>query len=260
MSVFGGQISADQEVPESHPRYKSLLIRNRVVEGVERGITSPHGLIAHGRGEAFDYLIGEETCDFAEVAIEAAAAHLLLAASPVISMNGNTTAIVPEESVRLSKVLGCPLEINIFHSSKVRESEMQKALLGCGATVVLMPEEDYTLDYIASNRRFVNRNGIFKSDCVFVPLEDGDRCQALVRMGKIVIVVDLNPMSRTAQTASVTIVDNVIRCLPLLSDRIIDLKEKGSSEWRKIIERYDNVRILRQAEERIRGGADRSVK
>lgn len=257
MSVLGSQLSSDQEVPESHPRYKSLLLRNRVVDGVARGITSPHGLIAHGRGEAFDYLIGEETRDFALVAIEAAAAHMLLAASPVISMNGNTTAIVPEESVRLSSVLGCPLEINIFHSSKEREKAMQGALLGCGADTVLMPEEGYTLEYIASNRRFVNRNGIFKSDCVFVPLEDGDRCQALVRMGKVVIVVDLNPMSRTAQTATVTIVDNVIRCLPLLCDRIQELRGRGRSVWQRVVEGYDNVRTLKLAEERIRGGAAR---
>ncbi len=253
MSALNSQITTDQEVPESHPRYKSLLIRNRVVQGVERGITSPHGLIAHGRGEAFDYLIGEATCDFAETAIEAAAAHLLLARSPVISMNGNTTAIVPDESVRLSTVLGCPLEINIFHSSKEREVAMRKALLECGATAVLMPEEEFTLDYIESNRRFVNRHGIFQADCVFVPLEDGDRCEALVRMGKVVIVVDLNPMSRTAQTACVTIVDNVLRCLPLLTDRIQALKEKGSPEWRRIVEGFDNKRILKQAEGRIRG-------
>lgn len=253
MSTDTGYLSSDREVPESHPRYKSLLLRNRIVEGVERGITSPHGLIAHGRGEAYDYLIGEETCDFAEAAIEAAAAHMLLASSPVISMNGNTTALVPDESVKLSKVLGCPLEINIFHASKEREVAMQKALLACGADAVLMPEEEFTLDYIESNRRFVNRNGIFKSDCVFVPLEDGDRCQALVRMGKCVIVVDLNPMSRTAQTASVTIVDNVIRCLPRLSEAIKVMRNKGSSAWQCIVNGYDNARTLQLAERRIRG-------
>jgi 4-phosphopantoate--beta-alanine ligase len=253
MSELNGENSQDQEVPESHPRYKSLLIRNRVVQGVELGITSPHGLIAHGRGEAFDYLIGEETCDFAETAIEAAAAHLLLARSPVISMNGNTTAIVSDESVKLSTLLGCPLEINIFHSSKEREIAMQKALLACGAATVLMPEEEFTLDYIESNRRFVNRNGIFQADCVFVPLEDGDRCEALVRMGKKVIVVDLNPLSRTAQTASVTIVDNVIRALPRLLERIQALRGTGSSELSRIIEGFDNKRILKQAEGRVRG-------
>jgi len=44
-------------IPKSHPRYISLRTRNVLVEGVNKGITSIHGLIAHGRGEAFDYLI-----------------------------------------------------------------------------------------------------------------------------------------------------------------------------------------------------------
>ena len=44
-----------------------------------------------------------------------------------------------------------------------------------------------------------------------MPLEDGDRCEALVAMGKTVLVVDLNPLSRTARTATVTIVDEVGR-------------------------------------------------
>ena len=53
---------------------------------------------------------------------------------------------------------------------------------------------------------------------VLVPLEDGDRCEALVAMGKTVLVVDLNPLSRTARTASVTIVDEVGRVAEALRD------------------------------------------
>lgn len=52
---------SDIEIPESHPRYQSLLTRHRIEEGVEKGITSRQGLIAQGRGEAFDYLLGERT-------------------------------------------------------------------------------------------------------------------------------------------------------------------------------------------------------
>ena len=41
---------------------------------------------------------------------------------------------------------------------------------------------------------------------------------ALVKMGKKLITIDLNPLSRTAQTAHITIVDELTRCLPLLSN------------------------------------------
>ena len=46
---------------------------------------------------------------------------------------------------------------------------------------------------------------------ILVPLEDGDRCEALVDLGKQVLVIDLNPLSRTARKATVTIVDEVSR-------------------------------------------------
>ena len=187
------------DVPESHPRYLSLALRDRIVAGVEAGITSPHGLIAHGRGEAYDYLIGERTRPFAKRAVRAAAAMLLRAEHPVLSVNGNVAALVPAELVRLGELLDAPLEINIFHASKARERAMRRHLLAHGALEVLMPTKRAQLDFIESNRRFVHPDGIHRADVVFVPLEDGDRCEALRRMGKDVVTVDLNPLSRTAR-------------------------------------------------------------
>src|SRR5574341_1538056 len=87
-------------IPKSHPRYESLMTRELIVKGVEKGITSIHGLIAQGRGEAFDYLIGEKTTETALQAEKAAAAVLLLAKKPVISVNGNAAALVPVEIIR----------------------------------------------------------------------------------------------------------------------------------------------------------------
>ena len=70
------------DVPRSHPRYQSLRTRDDIVAGVNKGVTSIHGLIAHGRGEAFDYLLGEHSQPFAAEAVEAAAALLLSAQMP----------------------------------------------------------------------------------------------------------------------------------------------------------------------------------
>ncbi|WP_250635812.1 phosphopantothenate/pantothenate synthetase family protein [Candidatus Nitrosarchaeum limnium] len=67
-----------------------------------------------------------------------------------------------------------------------------------------------------SARRIVDKNGIFAADVVIVPLEDGDRTIALRKAGKKVITFDLNPLSRTSQTANITIVDNVTRAIDLL--------------------------------------------
>lgn len=242
------------DVPASHPRYESLRIRDAIVAGVRAGVTSEHGLIAHGRGEAFDYLLGERTRDFAVAAIEAAAALLLAARFPVISVNGNAAALVPGELIALGDALGAPLEVNIFHASKEREAAIRAHLKAHGAREVLMPTTEAQLDFIDSNRRFVHPKGIHRADAVFVPLEDGDRCQALVRMNKAVVTVDLNPMSRTSRTATVTIVDNVVRAVPLLIERV------RASAGRRVHEPggFDNAAHLRAAEAAIRssGGVE----
>ena len=235
------------DVPESHPRYVSLRLRDIIVAGVENGVTSIHGLMAHGRGEAFDYLIGEKTQPFAIDAIRAGAATLLLAEHPVISVNGNVAALTPSELVAFSKALKTPLEVNIFHTSKEREGAIREHLEKHGAVHVLMPTTEAQLSFIDSNRKFVHPDGIFRADVVFVPLEDGDRCEALQKMGKIVVTVDLNPMSRTAKGAGVTIVDNVVRALPLLIQEVETLQKTSLTALKEIVSQYSNDKTLQAA-------------
>jgi 4-phosphopantoate--beta-alanine ligase len=240
------------DVPESHPRYVSLKLRDTIVAGVESGVTSIHGLMAHGRGEAFDYLIGEETQPFAMDAIRAGAAVLLLAEHPVISVNGNVAALTPRELVTFANVLNAPLEVNIFHASKEREDAIREHLKKHGADQVLMPTTKAQLSFIDSNRKFVHPKGIFRADVVFVPLEDGDRCEALAKMGKTVVTVDLNPMSRTAQWAGVTIVDNVVRALPLLIQEVQTLQSASPTVLKEIISEYRNDKTLQAAVQWLR--------
>jgi 4-phosphopantoate--beta-alanine ligase len=242
------------EVPATHPRYASLVTRERIVAGVEQGITSVHGLIAQGRGEAFDYLIGETTHPFALTAMDAAASLLLRARHPVVSVNGNVAALAAREIVLLATLVGAALEVNIFHSSKARERAIRAALLQAGADRILMPSQSTVLPGLDHNRRFVHPEGIAMADVVFVPLEDGDRCQALRQAGKEVITIDLNPMSRTARTATITIVDNLVRCLPPLCERVIALQKAGPSAWAKALSLYRHERVLKAAELVLRRG------
>jgi 4-phosphopantoate--beta-alanine ligase len=69
-------------------------------------------------------------------------------------------------------------------------------------------------------------------------------------MGKAVVTVDLNPMSRTSRTASVTIVDNVVRALPLL------LKALESPASKEAQPEFDNLSNLAAAERAIRSRHD----
>ncbi len=233
------------QIPKSHPRYLSLKIREKIVQGVKKNITSIHGLIAHGRGEAFDYLLKEKTNKFSLKAIESAACLLLNAKHPIVCVNGNIAALCPKEIVELSKIIPAKLEVNLFYKSKERETNIAAYLIKNGANDVLLPDKGI-IKYIGHNRKYCNKNGIVKADVVFVPLEDGDRCQALEKMGKKVITIDLNPLSRTAQTASITIVDNAIRALPLLIKTIKKYKNKKilSSQLNRKFREYNNKKNL----------------
>lgn len=244
------------QIPGNHPRRVSLETRARLTDGVRQGITSFDGLIAHGRGEAFDYLLGEQTHDFAQRAIDAGAAALLLAKRPVISVNGNAAALVPREMGILSEILGAPLEVNLFHASREREVKIRDHLLSHGAPRVLLADEDFVIDGLDSNRRFVNGHGIYRADVIFVPLEDGDRCEALIRSGRKVITIDLNPLSRTARAASITIVDNIVRALPLLIERVKSIGSNSTSILEDILKKYDNDFTLRESEAVLRGTAE----
>jgi 4-phosphopantoate--beta-alanine ligase len=62
-------------------------------------------------------------------------------------------------------------------------------------------------------------------------------------MGKRVITIDLNPLSRTARAADVTIVDELTRALPLLAQALRDPGEGRVP--------YDNGRILAAVKERM---------
>lgn len=239
-------------IPKHHPRRISLKTREKIVDGMRKSIASMHGLIAHGRGEAFDYLIGEKTNKFAIKSIEAAAAMLLLAKHPVISVNGNAAALVPKELAFLSKIADASLEVNIFHSSKKRELRIKKHMIRNGAKNVLLPEKKYQIKFLASNRKYVNHEGIFKSDVVFVPLEDGDRAEALIKNGKKVITIDLNPLSRTAQKSTITIVDNIIRAMPFLIKKINICRRCNDTALNKIIKDYSNKKVLEDAMKHIK--------
>jgi len=236
-------------IPKTHPRYLSLKTRDKIVDGVKKGITSVHGLIAHGRGEAFDYLIGKKTTKVAKKSIDSAAALLLIAKSPVISVNGNVAALVAKELVQLSKIIPAKLEVNIFHSSTKRELKIKNELIKNGAKEVLLPQKDIKLKYLDSNRKYVNKNGIYKADVVFVPLEDGDRTEALIKNKKKVIVIDLNPLSRSAKKATIAIVDNITRAVPLLIKTVKKLKKYNLSkkQLEVIVKHHDNKRRLKES-------------
>jgi 4-phosphopantoate---beta-alanine ligase len=232
------------KIPRSHPRHDSLVRRETLAKGWRTGLVVPEGLIAHGRGEAWDYLFGESTSAPALVAERAAAAFLLRAKHPVISVNGNTAALASADVVHLAKSVSAQIEVNLFHRTEARVNRIARALRRAGAEQVLGSRPDARIPGLESRRALIHRAGIFRSDVVVVPLEDGDRTEALVRMGKTVISIDLNPLSRTSQKASVPIVDELARALRNVQKFVTELRD-DPREVSRIVKSYDADRNLR---------------
>ncbi|WP_138005097.1 4-phosphopantoate--beta-alanine ligase [Halalkalirubrum salinum] len=245
------------DIPEDHPRYQSLLTRHRIEAGVENGITSKQGLIAEGRGEAFDYLLGEQTIDSAAAAERAAAAALLLANHPVISVNGNVAALVPAEVVALATAVDADIEINLFNRTDERMTAIAEHLRKHGATNVKGLTANARIPGLSHERAKVDADGIGTADVVVVPLEDGDRAEALASMGKTEIVIDLNPLSRSARAAAIPIVDNILRAIPAITDAAREFEGASKDELAAIVNEFDAEDALADAEAAIRSG-DRS--
>ena len=258
------------EISESHPRRDSLLARQKLVDAAEKGLLADSAMIAHGRGEAYDYLLGEKTSGTSLLAIREVAARLRAAARPVISVNGNTVVLAGESLIRVAAVIGCPIEVNLYYRSAERVEgllsllkEQREAVSDKGApegyvgdwsnavgSVLLMgAEEDGRIEGLIGPRSICSAEGIGSADTVLVPLEDGDRCKALINLGKEVLVIDLNPLSRTSMMASVTIVDEVARASEALVKEAIACQNEPT-QW-------DNQRVLRDALHIMAGALER---
>ncbi len=220
------------------------MTRERLVQGYRDGLVVLEGLLAHGRGEAFDYILGERTPPPAERAAAVAASHLLRARRPVLSVNGNTAVLAGEPMVELSAAIPAALEVNLFHRSEERVERIIRHLEGFGAKGVLGRNPDAHIPGLESERGLCAREGIYSADVVLVPLEDGDRTERLAAMDKVVLAVDLNPLSRTSRAASVSIVDEISRATANLLRAATKLRGKPE-DLRRLADGFDNSANLK---------------
>ena len=211
-------------IPVNHPRYRSLMTRELLSEMVDKGLVTQTGLISHGRGEAFDYLMGEKSLQSSLRAERAAAAYLLRAKNPVVCVNGNAAALDPKNLISLAKEVPAKIEVNIFHRTERRMELLISYMEENGAEVVLGRDPDARIPGLESDRALCTKTGIYDSDVILVPIEDGDRAKALADMGKTVISIDLNPLSRTSKAAAVSISDEMSRALENIIGAVREMK------------------------------------
>ena len=241
-------------VNKSHPRYESLVLREKIVKASKRGYLADSAMIAHGRGEAFDYLIGEKTTYPAKRAMYVAISSLLLSKNPVISVNGNTTALVCEDIIKLAETIDAKIEINLFYRTDERVKIITEIYKENGYEDILgtLDDDIEYLSEIKNNRSSASKMGILKADTVLIPLEDGDRAEILKNTNKKIITIDLNPLSRTSKMSDISIIDNIVRAIPFMIKIAEDLKTQDNEVLKEIVNEFDNEENLKESLEEIK--------
>ena len=211
-------------------------------------------MIAHGRGEAFDYLIGERTTYPAKRAMYVATAALLLSNNPVISVNGNATALACDEIIELAQAVNAKIEINLFYRTDDRVKIIGQLYKDHGYKNILgtLDDEIIYLNDIKNSRATASKTGIFSADTILIPLEDGDRAEILKKSGKNIITIDLNPLSRTSKMSDVSIMDNIVRAVPFMTKIAEDLKTQDKAVLVEMVHEFNNEENLKESLEQIR--------
>lgn len=240
-------------IPKSHPRYESLLLRDKIVKAAEKGYLADSAMIAHGRGEAFDYLIGEQTVYPAKRAMYVAVATLLLSNNPVISVNGNATALAIDEIIDLANEINAKIEINLFYRTDERVQIITRLYKDHGYKNILgsLDDDIEYLNDIPNSRSSASKTGIYTADTILIPLEDGDRAEILKKSGKKIITIDLNPLSRTSKMSDISIMDNIVRAIPFMTKIAKDLKTQDKEVLIEMINDFDNEENLKESIEQI---------
>ena len=241
-------------IPKSHPRYESLLLRDKIVKASQEGYLADSAMIAHGRGEAFDYLIGERTTFPAKRAMYVAVAAMLLSKNPVISVNGNATALAIDEIIELAEAVDAKIEINLFYRTDERVKIITQLYRNHGYKNILgsIDDEIAYINDIKNPRASASKKGIYSADTILVPLEDGDRAEILAESGKNIITIDLNPLSRTSKMSNISIMDNIVRAIPFMSKIAEDLKTQDKKLLLDMIEEFDNEDNLKESLKQIK--------
>ncbi len=179
----------------------------------------------------------------------AAVATILLSENPVISVNGNTTALAIDEVIQFAKTVNAKIEINLFYRTDERVEKITELYKKHGYSQILGTKDDDIkyLKSIKNERASASKTGIYSADTVLVPLEDGDRAEILSKTGKKTITIDLNPLSRTSQTSNISIVDNVVRAFPFMTEIAKDLKTQDKQLLINMVNDFDNKENLKES-------------
>jgi len=137
---------------------------------------APTGLIAHGRGEAFDYLLGKRTTrERAKGGDDRRGRHPRRQSAGDFGQWQARGPLRQAEVVALAQATRSRIEVNLI-ADRTRSAWRRLLLHGEGRCRGGTGQEGrFAPPWHLLGPREVHKEGIYSADVVLVPLEDGDR-------------------------------------------------------------------------------------
>ena len=136
------------------------------------------------------------------------------------------------------------MEVNIFHRTEERMEKLITYMESEGGKDVLGRDPDARIPGLNHDRALCTHT-LFDCDVIVVPIEDGDRAEALIGMGKTVISIDINPLSRTSKAATIPVSDEMSRALENMIRFVNELRGK-EDEIDSLISSFSNTESRRE--------------
>jgi len=235
-------------IPKDHPRYKSLVTREHLAECARTGIVSLEGLTSHGRGEAFDYLLGEKTSESALLAGKDCGGPAPHRKTPGALRErqhrgacGTRNRASPEGKRGARRGQPLPPDTRTGTADRDGSSAMPVRTVFSGRSRSASSRSPTT-------GPFCRREGCLLPMSCLSRSKTATAARCSVGMGKKVIAIDLNPLSRTAKTATLTVVDEVTRALPEIAQACTALSD---GKCRSLVAVMDNRVFLQEAKEEM---------
>ncbi|VUT24061.1 MAG: 4-phosphopantoate--beta-alanine ligase [Candidatus Methanolliviera sp. GoM_asphalt] len=204
------------KIPKSHPRYSSLITREKLIEAYEEGILDEGALIEFGREEAVDYLIGERTIEEAYRSTKVAVSYILLSKNPMIVLDGVCLALSANKIKKICRSLG----LSVYLGEDL--SEVRERLIGRLKAEGIEPKERMDTDLLI----FHGKNKILK-------YFNGRK-----------IYFGLNIFSNDLKGVDVIIIDSIIRFFSNIEEIFDKLREKRIRELIEITKDYKKEEIF----------------
>lgn len=234
------------EIPISHPRYRSIIVREKLVNAYNNNILNDEDLIDFGKEEAVDYFLGEKTTKMAYISYIISIMDMFLAKKPALILD-NISFILAEDTIRKS----VKDAFFVYPSIDGREDRADNIHPFFGdRLLIVINEKSFNeillkrigLPYFKySSTEDIDDLGI---DLLFYHKMDNRQLDGLKNVKKVYF--GLNLFSNCYYCSDLVILDNINRFFTNIERLYFKLIKNDKERLNKLVVKFGNVDFLKE--------------